>query len=154
MSPEFEFSKKDFIYSAHHFVPPETVDHRVREEDARARDRLIQDEIEESNSRWWGLSIVEIVESMLENLWLKQTRASMEYIASFRLREKRNPSIIDETMTNERCPICQQKLKLNRKYSVWPCPSNHPYKFHTECVLDLLRTDIKCPICRRPTRFA
>ncbi|UJR29241.1 hypothetical protein I4U23_010455 [Adineta vaga] len=73
--------------------------------------------------------------------------ATPKFIAEFRIKEK---TLVDATMENENyiCVICQEPLRLDDSYEIWPCPSPIAHIFHYDCMLDHLRNKHTCPMCR------
>jgi hypothetical protein len=73
------------------------------------------------------------------------TPASPRIIAEYRMN---GPLTASDDLMFENCPICIQDFQVNRQYARWPCPAQH--LFHFTCIMKVLRTGNKCPICRNP----
>uniref|UniRef100_A0AC35EVP4 RING-type domain-containing protein n=1 Tax=Panagrolaimus sp. PS1159 TaxID=55785 RepID=A0AC35EVP4_9BILA len=79
---------------------------------------------------------------------------SARLIARFRFWRCKNSIFVkEEPILNEKCPLCLDDLVLNEEYAIWPCGSSKPHPFHYDCILDLFRTDERCPMCRKPATF-
>ncbi|CAF2609544.1 unnamed protein product [Rotaria sp. Silwood2] len=91
-------------------------------------------------------------QDFLERILVYTTPASPQFIANFRIQAENNKRLIDLTMKRKqyKCMICLEELKLNDLYATWPCPSTTPHIFHHECMLNTLRMQNTCPICRHP----
>lgn len=81
----------------------------------------------------------------INRLWQGSISASPRFIAQFRLADRQTVTF---DLLNERCSICLENFQLNQYYTQWPCSAKHT--FHFDCMLDVLRTGNKCPLCRHP----
>ncbi|CAF4771787.1 unnamed protein product, partial [Rotaria sp. Silwood2] len=77
------------------------------------------------------------------------TSASPSFIAEYRMN---GPLKANDDLIFENCPICISNFQVNRCYSRWPCEAGHI--FHFNCMLGVLRTGNKCPLCRHPVESA
>jgi hypothetical protein len=50
------------------------------------------------------------------------------------------------------CTICLETFKRGESYSQWPCPAHHV--FHYDCMLNVLRRQNQCPLCRHTVEAA
>lgn len=78
--------------------------------------------------------------------------ASPEFIAKFRLGQNLQKHSIDYEMQKQepKCMICLEDFHINETYRIWPCLSKIPHIYHDECMLNILRRQNTCPICRCP----
>lgn len=81
--------------------------------------------------------------SNFEHIWDRVTSASPYFIANFRLEQ---PRIVREDSLEIDCPICLETLHFGERYARWPCPAQHV--FHYDCMLNVLRRQNSCPLCR------
>ncbi|CAF3698989.1 unnamed protein product [Rotaria sordida] len=119
---------------------------RVKEEagDDYKLSQLIR---EENNIQRLKIERQSITEN-IENLWEPISPATAEFIAKFRLEHERERKLVDMEMVKKQieCTLCQEDLKLNDSYAIWPCPGAH--LFHYDCMLKSLRMRNACPNCR------
>lgn len=69
--------------------------------------------------------------------------ASPDFIASYIMH---GPMMVGPDQMFEICTICFQDYQKKQSYSQWPCEARH--MFHYDCMLSLLKTGNKCPLCR------
>ena len=107
--------------------------------------RLIR---EEENIQQQNLESQGFLERILEPL----TPASTRFIPRFRQNQLSNPTLCDAAVAREEvvCTVCLEQIQFNQAYATWPCPSQPPHRFHSECTLKLLRMKNTCPLCRHP----
>lgn len=80
-----------------------------------------------------------------DRIWDQLTSASPHFIADFRLK---TPLHVNGALLHERCSICLTKFERGEHYAQWPCEAQ--YVFHHACMLNVLRTQNTCPLCRHP----
>ncbi|CAF1047423.1 unnamed protein product [Rotaria sordida] len=78
-----------------------------------------------------------------EQIWNRVPSASPRFIANFRLED---PKIVNSQLCETNCSICLETLQPDEHYSQWPCPAQHV--FHYNCMLNVLRRQNSCPLCR------
>ncbi len=108
---------------------------RAREEERRRRLAILIYE-EEEIQRFDN-------EHDFERIWNRITSASARFIAQFRLE---GAQIVNIHLPETTCTICLEKLQPGESYSQWPCPAQHA--FHYDCMLNVLRRQNQCPLCR------
>lgn len=106
---------------------------------------------EETNFRRLQSERQHIIERFLD----QTVPASLHFIAKFRLQQDRNPPRIDSELIEQQpmCIVCQKDFEINDEYGQWPCPSIIPHILHSDCMLNLLRRNNTCPICRHPVEY-
>jgi hypothetical protein len=55
-------------------------------------------------------------------------------------------------LSDTNCSVCLEALQLGEYYSHWPCSARHV--FHYDCMLNVLRRQNQCPLCRHPVEAA
>ncbi|CAF3564289.1 unnamed protein product [Rotaria sp. Silwood1] len=102
---------------------------------------------EEKNIQRLKIERQNILEN-IENLREPICPANAEFIAKFRLNHEHERKLVDMDMVKKQieCTLCQEDLKLNDSYAIWPCPGAH--LFHYDCMLKSLRMRNTCPNCR------
>uniref|UniRef100_A0A914Q0E7 RING-type E3 ubiquitin transferase n=1 Tax=Panagrolaimus davidi TaxID=227884 RepID=A0A914Q0E7_9BILA len=83
--------------------------------------------------------------------FIDQYPVDTRLIAKFRLQQTKNHTFVNETFQSENeegCPLCLEEYRLDEKYAIWPCGSHPPHFFHYDCILDSLRMNNACPLCR------
>jgi predicted RNA-binding Zn-ribbon protein involved in translation (DUF1610 family) len=102
---------------------------------------------EENNIQRLKIERQNIIEN-IENLREPISPATAEFIAKFRLEHEHEKKVVDMDMVKKQteCTLCQEDLKRNDLYAIWPCPGGH--LFHYDCMLKSLRTRNTCPNCR------
>jgi hypothetical protein len=108
---------------------------RIQEEQRRRRLAVLINE-EEDYQRIHN-------ENDFERIWNRTTSASPRFIAQFRLE---GAQTVNSQLCETTCTICLETLKLNEHYSQWPCTAQHT--FHYTCMLNVLRRQNVCPLCR------
>ncbi|CAF1266226.1 unnamed protein product [Didymodactylos carnosus] len=75
--------------------------------------------------------------------------ASSRFIVQFRLNRLENQLPVTQTMIDEKmkCMVCLCEYELHDFYSKWPCVTDL-YLFHYNCMLNTLRRQNTCPLCR------
>lgn len=78
--------------------------------------------------------------------------ASQAFIARFEQDQREHPTRCDATMAEKQvvCTVCLEPVELCQSYATWPCPSQSPHQFHSDCMLELLRMKHAYPLCRHP----
>ena len=80
------------------------------------------------------------------------TPASARFIARFRHDQLSNPTACDAAVAHEEivCTVFLEPIQFNQPYATWPCLSQPPHRFHSRCMLELLRMKNTCPLYRHP----
>lgn len=76
-------------------------------------------------------------------MWNQIIPASPRVIAQFRLTI---PKQVDDNLCNASCTICLENFEYDDDYAQWPCEAKHT--FHRNCMLNTLRAQHTCPLCR------
>ena len=102
---------------------------------------------EENNIQRLKIERQNIVEN-IENLRDPISPATAQFIAKFRLEHEHSKKVVNMDVEKEQieCTLCQDNLKRNEFYAIWPCPGAH--LFHYECMLKSIRERNTCPNCR------
>jgi E3 ubiquitin-protein ligase DOA10 len=68
------------------------------------------------------------------------------------MQQESNKNLVDSTMKEQelKCIICFSTFELDDSYTKWPCKSETPHIYHSDCMLEWLRRKNTCPICRHP----
>lgn len=103
---------------------------------------------EEENSRELRLERQHFFDFIIQQI----IPASVQFIARFRMKRA---NLVDSTMLEQQlnCTICLSDFQLDEHYEQWPCPSSVPHRFHFNCMLNILRRQNTCPICRHPVEI-
>ena len=106
---------------------------------------------EEENSRRIRLERQRFFDFLTE----QTSPASAKFIARFRIKQQTRPDLVDSTMIEQQlnCTICLSDFQIDDPYEQWPCPSPVPHLFHSDCMLNILRRQNTCPICRHPVEI-
>ncbi len=78
-----------------------------------------------------------------EAMWNHIIPASPNFIAQFRLTTSRQ---VDDDLPDISCTICLEGFEYGEYYAQWPCEAKHT--FHYDCMLNVLRAQNTCPLCR------
>ncbi|CAF3156350.1 unnamed protein product [Rotaria socialis] len=114
---------------------------RMIEQERERRLQYLIDEETEHQIREYGDDFNRILQGI--------TSASPRVIAEYRMN---GPLTINDGLMFEECPICITDYQMNQQYARWSCPGQHI--FHFNCMLDVLRTDNRCPMCRHAVEAA
>ncbi|CAF1232531.1 unnamed protein product [Rotaria magnacalcarata] len=114
---------------------------RMIEQERERRLQYLIDEETEHQIREYG----DDFNRMLQGI----TSASPRVIAEYRMN---GPLTINDGLMFEECPICITDYQTDQQYARWSCPGQHI--FHFNCMLDVLRTDNRCPMCRHAVEAA
>lgn len=49
-----------------------------------------------------------------------------------------------------KCIICFDETIQNNNFNNWKCNNTHPYIVCNNCILNLIESNINCPLCRAP----
>ena len=85
----------------------------------------------------------------IERIYNRVTSASPRFIAEFRLE---GPKTLNTQIPETKCVICYEQFLIGDQYSTWPCAAQH--MFHYQCMLEVLRKQNHCPLCRHAVEAA
>ncbi len=85
----------------------------------------------------------------LDRIWNRITSASPRFIAQFRLE---GPRTLHTQLPETKCVICLEPFLIGDNCSQWPCAAQHI--FHYTCMLQVLRRQNQCPLCRHTVEAA
>ncbi|CAF4649682.1 unnamed protein product, partial [Rotaria sp. Silwood2] len=127
-------SYSPYIYEQKHFCEQQEAIRVLERQNLYRLTTLINEEEEIQRNNY---------EHDLERIWNREVSASPRFIARFRLE---GGQIVNNQQFETICVICQDALQLGDHYSQWPCLAQHT--FHYNCMLNALRRQNRCPLCR------